>query len=242
MIFCWRLGHDILTTYENISSIRREFNSNCPRCGTVMETLIHAMKDCPKARAVLAYGGLNNNLLEGYYGRCVDWLEDVACALDKKAFSDFIMVLWNIWNSRNNKVFWDVEEEARMTWERVAGLSREFRIFNFLEKPMISKPTMEKGWEKLSLRVIKINFNASTMGRKMSFGLVARDHDGFVLGGRAGVLEKNVHAEWAEFYVLEESLNFARTKNWCKLEFESDCVSLVNRLNRMKRVVYDSNW
>ncbi|KAK5845660.1 hypothetical protein PVK06_001861 [Gossypium arboreum] len=198
-----------------------------------METLIHAMKDCPKARAVLAYGGLNNNLLEGCYGRCVDWLEDVARALDKKAFFDFITVLWNIWNSRNNKVFRDVEEEARMTWDRAAGLSREFCIFNFLEKPMIPKPSMEKGWVKPGLGVIKINFDATTMGRKMSFGLVARDHDGFVLGGQADVLEKNVQAEWAEFHALVESLNFARTKNWRKLEFESDCVSLVNRLNKM---------
>ncbi|XP_016676373.2 uncharacterized protein [Gossypium hirsutum] len=32
-IFCWHLGHDILPTYENISSIRREFNSNCPSVG-----------------------------------------------------------------------------------------------------------------------------------------------------------------------------------------------------------------
>ncbi|KAG8485709.1 hypothetical protein CXB51_019034 [Gossypium anomalum] len=174
-IFCWRLGHDILPTYENISGIRREVNSNCPRCGTVMETLLHAMKDCPKARA------------------------DVARTLDKNAFSDFITVLWNIWNSRNNKVFCDVEEEARVTWERAAVLSRDFRIFNFLEKLMIPKPTIEKGWKNPGQGVVKINFDATTMGRKMSLGLVARDHDGFVLGGRACVLEKKVQAEWLSF-------------------------------------------
>ncbi|KAH1114017.1 hypothetical protein J1N35_007395 [Gossypium stocksii] len=65
----------------------------------------------------------------------------------------------------------------------------------------------------------------------MSFGIVARDHDGFVLGGRAGVLEKKVQAEWAELYALEECINFTRTKRWPKLEIETDCVSLVNRIN-----------
>ncbi|MBA0753647.1 hypothetical protein Gogos_021879, partial [Gossypium gossypioides] len=39
----------------------------------------------------------------------------------------------------------------------------------------------------------------------MSFRLVARDHDGFVLGDLAGVLDKNVQAEWAELQALEES-------------------------------------
>ncbi|KAK5776437.1 hypothetical protein PVK06_044396 [Gossypium arboreum] len=45
---------------------------------------------------------------------------------------------------------------------------------------------MEKVWKKPDQGVVKINFDASPNGRKMSFGLVARDHDGFVLGGRAG--------------------------------------------------------
>ncbi|MBA0868348.1 hypothetical protein Goshw_012189, partial [Gossypium schwendimanii] len=116
-IFCWRLGHDILPKDKKISSIRREINSTCPRYGIEKETLLHMMKNYPKARAVLVYGGFNNNLIEGSYYRCVDWIEDVARTLDKKAFSDFITV------------------EAKVTWERATTLSQDFRIFNLLEKP-----------------------------------------------------------------------------------------------------------
>ncbi|KAK5811810.1 hypothetical protein PVK06_027183 [Gossypium arboreum] len=50
---------------------------------------------------------------------------------------------------------------------------------------MIPKPVMERRWRKPDQEVVKINFDANTTGRKMSFGLVARDHDGFVLGGKA---------------------------------------------------------
>ncbi|KAK5843388.1 hypothetical protein PVK06_005844 [Gossypium arboreum] len=99
---------------------------------------------------------------------------------------------------------------------------------------MLLEPTMEKGWKKPGQGVVKINFDATMNGRKMGFVLVARDHDGFVLGGQTGVLEKNVQAEWAELHTLEKSFSFVRTRNWLKLEFESDCISLVNRLNRMK--------
>ncbi|MBA0702464.1 hypothetical protein Goari_022032, partial [Gossypium aridum] len=49
-----------------------------------------------------------------------------------------------------------------------------------------------------------------------------------------GVMDRNVQVEWAELHALGESINLTRTKNWLKLEFEYDCASLVNRLNRTK--------
>ncbi|MBA0765533.1 hypothetical protein Gotri_014713, partial [Gossypium trilobum] len=104
-IFYWRMGHDILPTYEKISKIWREFNIMCPGCESKVETLIHVLKDCPRARAVLVHEGIDNALVEGSYERCMDWIEDAAHLLDKKALSDFVTVLWNIWNNRNNKVF-----------------------------------------------------------------------------------------------------------------------------------------
>ncbi|MBA0582623.1 hypothetical protein Gorai_024760, partial [Gossypium raimondii] len=169
-IFCWGLGHDILPTYEKIYGIWREINSTCPRCGIKKETLLHTMKNCPKAQAVLVYGGLNNNLIEGSYGREID----------------------------------------------------------------VPKTSCGESLEEARTGVVTINFDAIANGKNISFGLVARDHDGFVLGGRAGVMDKNVQAEWAEVHELEESISFARTKNWLKLQFESNCVNLVNRLNRTK--------
>ncbi|MBA0873614.1 hypothetical protein Goshw_004708 [Gossypium schwendimanii] len=201
--------------YKKIFGIRREINSICPRCGIEKETLIHAMKNCPRAQAVLVYGGLNNNLLEGSYFQCVDWIEDVARMLDKKALFDLIT-------------------KPKVTWERVAALSQDFCIFNLLEKPVLLKSIVEKVWKKPGQGVVKINFDATANGRKMSFGLVARDHDGFVLNGRVGVMDKNVKGEWAKLHALEESISFSQTKNWLKLEFESNCISLVNRLNRTK--------
>ncbi|KAG8493008.1 hypothetical protein CXB51_012636 [Gossypium anomalum] len=229
-----REGHDILPMYERISRIRKEVNSNCPRCGSDKETLIHAMRDCPNARAVLVHGGLNNKVLEGTYSRCVDWLEDVARMLDRKALSDLITVLWNIWNSRNNKVFHDKEDGAMVTWDSAAALSRDFRIFNFLERPLIPKLGREHGCRKPDPGTVKINFDASMNGGKTCFGIVVRDHEGFVLGGRAGVMEKKVQAECTELHALEESINFAQNRNWTKLIFELDCVGLINWLNKTK--------
>ncbi|MBA0727802.1 hypothetical protein Golax_000758 [Gossypium laxum] len=102
----------------------------CPRCGSKQETLIHALNECPRARVVLIHGGFDNALVEGRYWRCMDWIEDVVRSLDKKALLDFVTVLWNIWNSRNNKVFRNTEEDAKIIWDRAAMLNRDFCIFN----------------------------------------------------------------------------------------------------------------
>ncbi|MBA0675133.1 hypothetical protein Goari_016693 [Gossypium aridum] len=127
-----------------------------------------SIKECPTTRAVLAYSGLNNKLLDGNSSRCIIWIEDVARVLDKKVVSDFITVLWNVWNSRNNFIFQGIDEEAKVIWERVASLSQDFQIFNLLEKPMLPRTAMEKVWRKPSQGVVKINFNAIVAGKTTS--------------------------------------------------------------------------
>lgn len=104
--------------------------------------------------------------------------------LDKKALSDLITVLWNIWNSRNSKVFREVEEEPKGIWDRAALLIRDFRIFNLMEKPMIPKPVVERSWQNPEPGVVKINFDASVHDKMACYGLVARDAAvSFMVGG-----------------------------------------------------------
>ncbi|MBA0811001.1 hypothetical protein Gohar_002940, partial [Gossypium harknessii] len=176
----------------------------CKRCGRERETLIHVIKDCPKAHAVLEFCGLNNMFLGRDYSRCIDWIEDIA----------------------------RVEDDARLTWERAAALSRDFQIFSLVEDPLLLRKTVTKAWQKPHQGVLKINFDASVQGKKVFYGLVAKDADGFVHGGWMGFVDKELPIEWAELLAMEESLNFSRLNNWKNLALESDCTSLVNRFNK----------
>ncbi|KAK5842391.1 hypothetical protein PVK06_004741 [Gossypium arboreum] len=99
---------------------------DCPRCGASVETLIHALKDCPTARAILNLGGLHGKLLDKYYLYCVDWLEDVMRILDRKVVEDFIITLWNNWNNRNNFFFRGKENESQVIWDRARMLCHDF--------------------------------------------------------------------------------------------------------------------
>ncbi|MBA0608609.1 hypothetical protein Godav_020806, partial [Gossypium davidsonii] len=70
-----------------------DFKKECPRCSARVETLNHALKDCPTTRAILALGGLYNRLLIREYSQCIDWIEDIMRVLDMKAVVDFITTL-----------------------------------------------------------------------------------------------------------------------------------------------------
>ncbi|MFQ6641624.1 hypothetical protein Gotur_016508 [Gossypium turneri] len=96
----------------------RNFNKVWPQCGEKEETLIHALKDYPKPRAILTVCGLDNRLLEGDYSCYIDWIEDIMRALDMKVVADFFATLWNSWNSRNNFIFRGQDEDARTIWAR----------------------------------------------------------------------------------------------------------------------------
>ncbi|MBA0823604.1 hypothetical protein Goarm_020323 [Gossypium armourianum] len=78
--------------------------------------------------------------------------------------------------------------------------------------------------------MVKINFDAAVSEKKMSFGMIARNPDGFVLGG--AIVEINTQAEWTEIKAFKESILFAINRNFSDVLFEADNVSLVNQINK----------
>ncbi|MBA0863585.1 hypothetical protein Goshw_023296 [Gossypium schwendimanii] len=53
---------------------------------------------------------------------------------------------------------------------------------------------------------------AETLNNETSYGMIARDKDGFVIGGGGGFKEEVLTVEWAEIYAPEESLKLAKTE------------------------------
>ncbi|MBA0572066.1 hypothetical protein Golob_002430, partial [Gossypium lobatum] len=65
--------------------------------------------------------------------------------------------------------------------ERVKSLSKEFRIHNVINRPILSPQFVDKKWEKLPTDKVQINFDASIINEKIGFGVLARDSEGFVM-------------------------------------------------------------
>ncbi|MBA0701132.1 hypothetical protein Goari_020704, partial [Gossypium aridum] len=59
-----------------------------------------------------------------------------------------------------------------------------------------------------------------------------QDWEGFLLGGCASVKGNHMSVEWVELDALIEGITMARSYNFDKIIFESDCVSLVNHFRK----------
>ncbi|XP_052477126.1 uncharacterized protein LOC128032555 [Gossypium raimondii] len=64
------------------------------------------------------------------------------------------------------------------------------------------------------------------------FGAVARDHDGFVLGGCYKFVVKSLDVIWAELEALNEGLKLVGRLKVAQLILESDSAMLVNKVKK----------
>lgn len=129
-------------------------------------------------------GGLDGCLLNNSFDHYVGWLEEATRCLNKKAFEDLMVVLWNIWNNSNNFIHRGKEDELKVVWERAKALSDDFQIFNFINPPMLPKVLEKFSWDKPSRDVIKINVDAALDEDSTGIGIIARDWEGSVIGER----------------------------------------------------------
>lgn len=100
-----------------------------------------------------------------------------------KAFDCLIMLLWNVWNSRNNLLFRGLVEQPKLVWKRALAFGRDFRIFNLNNAALLPKEIRTISCVKPHTGFIKINIDVAWLDRKAGLEYVARDSDNFVHGG-----------------------------------------------------------
>ncbi|MBA0810865.1 hypothetical protein Gohar_002819, partial [Gossypium harknessii] len=171
---------------DKIKLIHQTTDNECFRCSEKRETLVHALKDFPNAQAILTIRGLDGRIINNDYSSCTDCREE---AMRGK------------------------EEAAWVIWERPKSLSKEFRIHNMINRPILLPHIVDKKWEKLPTDKVKINFDAAIINDKTGFGVLTLDSIGFVMGGNYGFKEDRMQAEWAELCAFEESIKVARSLN-----------------------------
>ncbi|MBA0781736.1 hypothetical protein Gotri_002628, partial [Gossypium trilobum] len=169
------------------------------RCGMGDENIMHALRDCPKACAVLSFGRLDGHLLDPAF------------------------------ESLNNALFCGKEEDARLIWDHARTLGDDFRIFNLSHVAMNPRPRRSHKWVKPPIDVIRINVDATIHDTVVGIRIIMCDSDGFVLGGRVVYLDYKLDIQWAEAEALREGIVWARNNNVARAIFETDYAVLVNR-------------
>ncbi|MBA0817905.1 hypothetical protein Gohar_021147 [Gossypium harknessii] len=122
--------------------------------------------------------------------------------------------------------------------KKARTLSQEFCICNLINEPLLSSNPVVQKWEKPPKGFVKINFDALVYNNKVNYGVIARDEDGFVLGGGGGLNGRPISVEEAKYYTFEESIKLP-----CRLNiksyviFETNNACFVNKLKNHRTYI-----
>ncbi|KAJ8750712.1 hypothetical protein K2173_015893 [Erythroxylum novogranatense] len=101
--FLWRAGVNILPSRERLFTKHVPVVNVCPLCQRSSETVLHILVQCPYAREVwlLSPLGWFNPQVSSF----LSWLDAFTSLFNKWDMAFGIYVCWNIWQSRNRRVW-----------------------------------------------------------------------------------------------------------------------------------------
>ncbi|CAL1353547.1 unnamed protein product [Linum trigynum] len=227
-IFLWRLAHEILPTGKNIELRKKEAATECPFC-FLDETQNHIFRECQWAIRIWRDSMFKSlfevepNLSAG------SWLCAVMDLTENEILEKLGILLWLMWNERNNHMFnkkkaeeWEIVGRALAYWE-------EFQLHHTKEKE--EREGRNDTWEKPQEGWVKLNVDAAVLAEEgTGLGVVARDANGqFLL---AAVRRDKIKwpPELAELRAIAFGVETAEENNFQMVEVESDCLNAIHQM------------
>ncbi|OMP05945.1 hypothetical protein COLO4_08437 [Corchorus olitorius] len=221
-----RVFHYIIPVLSNLQRRGMEVNPRCPRCEKEDETVDHALIECEKTEQV-------RKMVHECYVKSKQ--EEVAA--DQMRFGDLnwadivLVMSWAIWGARNKKVHDSIEFSASETTAFVISYIMEFQR---CKKRMQPKQTQVAAqWSAPDPNVIKINFDGvyDNVAKTGSFGVIARDYRGLVIGAYAGRLDFVPDAYTAECKAALKAIIWARDMGFSRIMLEGDALTVIKKVN-----------
>ncbi|KAK9037831.1 hypothetical protein V6N11_022730 [Hibiscus sabdariffa] len=192
---------------------------------------LHAFQDCRDATEALFQANIVPALASSSVTETLPWLEEAASLLSRPALGQFVTLLWNLWNHRNN---WVHNQQLQPVWATVMTASLLHQDHLVASSSSASSSALHPtGWSPPPSGTVTLNMDGSfSVGGGAGIGVVARDSSGQVLCGLARHLDDLTEAEFAEHAALVAGLRFALDRGWTSVLVEMDSAQTVNRLSR----------
>ncbi|KAL4279693.1 hypothetical protein GQ457_03G016790 [Hibiscus cannabinus] len=211
-IFVWRAAHNALPTGDCLRQAQLS-NGFCPFCPNVVESVLHALRDCPHAKDTLRLAGFATTFLSSTFDNIRDWLECGSTLVTGDFFLLLLVLLRNLWNNRNDFVH---NSHLQPSWLLVLNyeiLLRDYLRHNTaISQPLPTIPHTK--WTPPCANYTKFNtdgaFDLTT--HVAGIGVIARDHMGSVLGGLAQHSAHCLDALHVEFSAIVAGLQLAQDK------------------------------
>ncbi|KAL5548938.1 hypothetical protein UlMin_024571 [Ulmus minor] len=101
-IFLWRSCLNALPTKDNLVKRGIKTLQSCPRCGEVQESVLHVFFECIYARSLWEDSIFHTQVLSAQSSSYIDRVSLIHAKNAKEDFELFCVILWAIWNDRNN--------------------------------------------------------------------------------------------------------------------------------------------
>lgn len=187
----WQCCHFSIAVKATLNERGMGIPPVCPVCNSKLETIVHALRDCPKAKCF--WNSLMPPLTPNiFYGMpLVEWLK-LNCRCSRFSASSniewgtiFPMAVWIFWLHRNNIVFGRTRPHRNLVDETLARATKvAYLVSN--GKQITNRNKIQVRWLNPSSNWFKLNSNGSSRGNP---GLA---------GG--GGLIRNDKGEWVKGY------------------------------------------
>ncbi|KAL4271357.1 hypothetical protein GQ457_13G012300 [Hibiscus cannabinus] len=205
----------------------------CKMCQGLVETGLHAFRECPSIKEAFDLSNLSICLPAGEFTDCKTWLESVQLNMNQKQFTFFMTLLWNLWNRRNKWI-----HEGQLIPQRIVVDYAQLLSVDLLNSQETSRASnsnaSQERWARPLQDRIKINVDGAfnPTSRKAAVGVIARNSHGMMVDGCAFQLEGSHTAESAEACAFKEGITLAIANGWNHVDFEGDAVNIVCKLDR----------
>ncbi|KAJ8433385.1 hypothetical protein Cgig2_019175 [Carnegiea gigantea] len=148
--------------------------------------------------------------------------------LNGDKLGEFVAVLWECWNSRNQFLLGNRRPDLTYTRERARAFVHGYREVR-LEPAVMREEVAGGGWRPPQSGVLKLNIDAGNLGEgRYGWGFVLRDHMGDIVLARCAQGKSFVQAE------LEEARACLGSDSWSRPS-QTYCLSRENMAGRGTR-------
>ncbi|CAN1157596.1 Putative ribonuclease H protein At1g65750 [Linum perenne] len=239
--FIWRVSKDVLATNDNLFKRKCAPNNFCPLCPNVIESSWHCLIMCPHAREVWS-SFFPSIPIPTYEMDFTNWFFQIFNGAGETSIRTMAAVTWNIWKSRNEKVFsgtdpnlfatklktaQDMEDWKQCCTSAYDGTHPRANLPQYPSTPPHSIPLPPPRIPDL---VIHCDGSFVKDSLRAAYGVVMTNSHGQVCDGRSGTFFCSSPIV-AEAKAINEAISLAASRQVTTV-IRSDCLSLINILNK----------
>ncbi|GAU41378.1 hypothetical protein TSUD_398150 [Trifolium subterraneum] len=237
----WRLCRGCLPTRSRLLERRVECTLNCPVCDEEIEDELHIFFRCAVARDSWSAAGLSSVLHNVTYQQtnAMDRIFAVCGNESSDTVGRVAMLLWCIWQNRNDKLCNDNVQMPRQIGRHAFDAWNDWYSVHKLQCNNVSGTTEADlvRWEKPALNWVKCNVDVAFVSGsgRTSMGLCFRDNSGHFMAGMTQWQQTVISSVEGETWALLLAMEEARHRGLDRVQFESDSKVLIDPIHMKRR-------